>query len=190
MLWEIWIQITCYKNVIKSTWQARYEPCIPVFQLPKAITLRPPGHYDTKCKDNEVVPVHVTQAYRGNTDITPLILNLRATRRWVVKITPPPALLPGKNSGTHWIYLVGPQRRSGHYGEEKNLLPLPCLSLITIRTKVSRLPDGNGTLNCIYIYIYIYITMPWISYMVLQSPLNNSGTQQASYSMTGVLLRG
>ena len=107
--------------------------------------------------ENTVVPVHVTQAYRRNTDITTLILNLRATRRWVVKITSLPDLRPEKYPGTHWICLVGPQRLSGHYGEEKNLLPLPCLSLITIRTKVSRLPDGNGTLNCIYIYIYIYI---------------------------------
>ena len=69
------------KNFIKSTCKARYEPCIPMFKLPKAITLRPADHYDRKREENKIVPVHVMKAYRGNTDITPLILNLCATRR-------------------------------------------------------------------------------------------------------------
>jgi hypothetical protein len=39
-------------------------------------------------KSNGEVPVHTVKAYRGNRDIAPLILNLGASWRRVVSITP------------------------------------------------------------------------------------------------------
>jgi hypothetical protein len=39
-------------------------------------------------KSKDEVPVHNLKAYRGNRDITPLILNLGARWRLVVSITP------------------------------------------------------------------------------------------------------
>jgi hypothetical protein len=54
------------------------------------------------------------------------ILNLSFRYRWMVSIMPRPLLPPGNSLRYHLYWrLGGPQRQSGCYGEEKNLLPLP-----------------------------------------------------------------
>ena len=61
---------------------------------------------------------------------SPLILDVR----WksVVNITPLVDLLPEKELGTHEEEAGGTQRRSGHFREEKILLPIPGLEPRTI----------------------------------------------------------
>ena len=72
--------------------------------------------------------VHVMQT--GSGVITPRILYLCASWRWVVSLTtrllpPPSPLPPGKELGYVLARrLCGPQSRSGHFGEQKNLLAL------------------------------------------------------------------
>jgi len=63
--------------------------------------------------------------YRGIIGVAPLVTNLCAGRRWVVKFTPRPVFPPGKDSGIHllgrWEEPKGQYRR---FGEEENLFPL------------------------------------------------------------------
>jgi hypothetical protein len=87
-------------------------------------------HVNTK-KGN-VLPTHVTKAYRGIRGITPLILNLGANWRWVVKFTP---------------RLAGDHNGSQRFGEQKSLFPLQGFepsdirssSLVSILTALSSL---------------------------------------------------
>ena len=59
-------------------------------------------------KKSNVLPTHIMKAYRQNRGLNPLILNLRAKWRRVVKLTP---------------RLAGTLRDSQRFGEEKSLLP-------------------------------------------------------------------
>ena len=102
---------------------------------------------------------HAMKAYRGSRGIFPLNLSLGTTRRWVVNFTPRP-LYPREplNMG-----LSGSQRRSRHFGEEKNPFPLPRFGLRTvqhvasldffeIRLKMATLLSGisNNARLCLY----------------------------------------
>jgi hypothetical protein len=68
------------------------------------------------------------KAQRGRSDIAPHILNLGA--RW--SFTPPPLYFPEEPQYPLQRWLVGPQRQSGRFGEEKDLLSLLGIQL-TVR---------------------------------------------------------
>ena len=72
-----------------------------------------------------IFPVHIMKANMRTGGKAPLILDLR----WksAVNITPLVDLLRGKNSVPAGQEACGPQRRSGHFGKEKILLPIPGL---------------------------------------------------------------
>jgi hypothetical protein len=74
-----------------------------------------------KVKSPCVTKHHVIEMYWGNGGIAPRILDLGTRWRWVVSYTP----LPLYSQGQSPLYplvrrLGGPQRRSGHGGEETN----------------------------------------------------------------------
>lgn len=48
-------------------------------------------------------PVHARKAYNGSRGTVLLILDIVTRWRWVISVTAPAALPPGKNPGNHWI---------------------------------------------------------------------------------------
>ena len=88
-----------------------------------------------------VGPVHSMNVYRGSRGIAPLILSHDTRWRCVVIFTPQPLCLQG--GGNSWYPLhrrLGQhQRQSGHFGEVRNLLPLPgiepCIAHINVEHK-------------------------------------------------------
>jgi len=86
-------------------------------------------------------PVHSMNVYRGSRGIAPLILNHDTKWRCVVIFMPQPLCLQGGENSWYLLYrrLGGPQRQSGHFGEKRNLLPLPgikpCIAHINVQHK-------------------------------------------------------
>jgi hypothetical protein len=87
------------------------------------------------------------ESYRGG----PLILNLGSRWRWVVKFTPLPLYLLGKNPSTQWIGGWMGRRAFLDILENRNISctfrdsNLGSLSLLTITTRLFQLPEVNNT---------------------------------------------
>lgn len=83
---------------------------------------------------NKVVPVHAVKARKGCGGTAPSILNLGTRWRWAANFTLY-FFTAGKDDTP--IYMHGPHRGSGHFGEEKHVLPLPGIQLRTLQPQAS-----------------------------------------------------
>jgi hypothetical protein len=80
--------------------------------------------------------------------VSSILLNLSTRWKWTVSFTPLP-LCPQENSPPHPLYrrLGGSQSRSGHYGEENNLLPLQGIEPRLLRRPVHSLVASELSLK-------------------------------------------
>jgi hypothetical protein len=108
----------------------------------------------------KLVPVDDVKTYRGRRRLAPLILNL-GTRwsEWLVNFTPRPLYNRERTPQYRLnVRLGGPQSRSGHYGEEKNLLALSGFEpwiVQPVAQSLHRLPLLRGQRELKYMLIVV-----------------------------------
>jgi len=77
-------------------------------------------------KDNKIILLcPLQEAYARNIGTPPLVFKLGPSRRWVASIKPQ-SLFPSERKTRYQLHgwFSGTQIKFGHFGEEKNLLPV------------------------------------------------------------------